>query len=89
MQTSTKLLVFAFSAALTLGSLGLARADQPVTDWMPAQQVIETALKSGYTQVTKIEAEDGHWEEGTKNGQKMEFKADPTTGAIISEKPDR
>jgi hypothetical protein len=56
---------------------------------MPAQQVIETVLKSGYTQVTKIEADDGHWEgEGVKNGQKMEFHADPKTGAIIREKPD-
>ena len=90
MQACTKLLVFAFLAVPTLGSLSLARADQPGSDWMPAQQVIETVVKSGYSQVTKIEADDGHWEgKGTKNGQRMEFKADPKTGAIISEKPDR
>ncbi|NOJ42812.1 PepSY domain-containing protein [Bradyrhizobium sp. WSM 1791] len=45
---------------------------------MPAQQVIEKALKAGYTQVTKLEADDGRWEgEGIKNGQKMDFRADP------------
>jgi hypothetical protein len=88
-KVSGRLVVFALSTTLAVGSLGLARADQPGSDWMPAQQVIETVLKSGYTQVTKIEADDGHWEgEGVKNGQKMEFHADPKTGAIIREKPD-
>ena len=76
-------------AAILAGSLGTAMADQPGTDWMPAQQVIEKALKSGYTQVTKLEADDGRWEgEGIKNGQKMDFHADPRTGVINFEKPD-
>jgi Peptidase propeptide and YPEB domain len=53
--------------------------------WMPAQEVIEH--KSGYTQVTQLEADDGRWEgEGIKNGQKMDFHADPKTGVITSEK---
>jgi hypothetical protein len=56
---------------------------------MPAQQVIEQVLKSGYTQVTKLETDGDQWEgEGIKNGQKMEFQADPKTGVIISEKLD-
>ncbi len=39
--------------------------------------------------MTKIEADDGRWEgEGIKNGKKMEFRADPKTGAITHEKPD-
>jgi hypothetical protein len=47
---------------------------------------ISRVLKSGYTQVTKVEAKDGHWEgEGIK---KMDFKADPKTGVITSEKQD-
>jgi hypothetical protein len=79
----------AFAGSLAVGSAGPVKAEQPAADWMPAQQVIETVLKSGYTQVTKIEAEDGHWEgEGIKNGQKMEFHADPKTGAITVEKAD-
>jgi len=32
---------------------------------------------------------DGHWEgEGVKAGKKMQFHADPKTGAITSEKPN-
>ena len=77
------------AAVLATGSLDTAMADQPGADWMPAQQVIEKALKAGYTEVTKLEADDGRWEgEGIKNGQKMEFHADPRTGAINFEKPD-
>jgi hypothetical protein len=79
----------AFALALSVASVNLAKADQPGPDWMPAQQVIEQVLKSGYTQVTKIEADDGRWEgEGIKNGQKMDFYADPKTGVITSEKLD-
>jgi hypothetical protein len=78
-----------FAAVLSVGSLSLARADQPGPDWMPAQQVIEQVLKSGYTQVTQLEADDGRWEgEGIKNGQKMDFHADPKTGVITFEKLD-
>jgi hypothetical protein len=82
-------LVFVFAVALSPVVLDLAKADQPGPDWMPAQQVIEQVLKSGYTQVTKLEADDGRWEgEGIKNGQKMDFHADPKTGVITSEELD-
>jgi hypothetical protein len=84
-----KLASVVFAVALSAGSPNLARADQPGPDWMPAQQVIELVLKSGYTQVTKLEADDGRWEgEGIKNGQKMDFHADPKTGVITSEELD-
>ena len=77
------------AAALLFSALHLARADQPGPDWMPAQQVIEQVLKSGYTQVTKIEADDGRWEgEGIKDGKRMEFHADPKTGVITTENLD-
>ncbi len=84
-----KLTSVAFAVALSAGSLSLARADQPGPDWMPAQQVIEQVLKSGYTHVTELKADDGRWEgEGIKNGQKMDFHADPKTGVITFEKLD-
>ena len=80
---------FVFAVALSPVVLDLAKADQPGPDWMPAQQVIEQVLKSGYTQVTKLEADDGRWEgEGIRNGQKMDFHADPKTGVITSEELD-
>ena len=82
-------LVFVFAVALSLLVLNLAKADQSGPDWMLAQQVIEQILKSGYTQVTELEADDGRWEgEGIKNGQKMDFHADPKTGVITFEKLD-
>jgi hypothetical protein len=85
-----KLLSAVFALALSAGLISLARADQPGPDWMPAQQVIEKVLQSGYTQVTQLEADDGRWEgEGIKNGQKMDFHADPKTGVITFEKLDR
>ena len=78
-----------FAVALSAGSLDLARADQPGPDWMPAEQVKQKVLQSGYSQVTKLEADDGRWEgEGVKNGQKMDFHADPKTGVITSEELD-
>jgi hypothetical protein len=84
-----KLAPVAFALALSMGSLNPARADRPGPDWMPAQQVIEQILKAGYTQVTKIEADDGRWEgEGIKNGKRMDFHADPKTGVITFEKLD-
>ncbi|MBR0741767.1 PepSY domain-containing protein [Bradyrhizobium liaoningense] len=82
-----KLAMLMVAGFLALGST--ARADQPGPDWMPMEQVKAKALESGYTQVTKLEADDGRWEgEGIKNGQKMEFHADPKTGVITREKPD-
>ena len=46
-------------------------------------------MESGYGSVTKIEADDGHWEgEGMKNGQKYEFHVDPHSGAITKDEPD-
>ncbi len=72
-----------------LTTVTFARADKPGPDWMPAEKVIEKVLQAGYSQVTKIEADDGRWEgEGIKNGKKMEFHADPKTGAVTHERPD-
>lgn len=76
--------------ALALGASApvTAMADQPGPDWMPVEQVKAKLLSSGYTSITKIEANDGHWDgEGIKNGQKMKFELDPKTGEILGEAP--
>ena len=81
--------IAAIAFAVTLAWLSAAKADVPGPDWMPMEQVKAKVIESGYTQVTKLKADDGRWEgEGIKNGQKMEFRADPKTGEIISEKVD-
>jgi hypothetical protein len=77
--------------ALALGCAGpaLAKKDVPGPDWMPVEQVKQKLMEAGYTSVTRVKADDGHWEgEGLKNGVKMEFHVDPKTGAITKEKPD-
>lgn len=81
--------VTALAAFVSITALQPACADQPGADWMPMEQVKQKVLASGYTQVTKIKADDGRWEgEGIKNGQKMDFHADPRTGQITHEKRD-
>jgi hypothetical protein len=40
----------------------MAHADQPGPDWMPMEQVEAKVLQSGYSQVSKLEADDGRWE---------------------------
>lgn len=75
------------AGGLLLGTA--AYADQPGADWMPADQVKQKLMAGGYSSITEFEADDGHWEgEGVKNGKKMQFHADPKTGAIMSEKPN-
>lgn len=82
--------IMAFAFALTLaGGSTIALADTPGPDWMPFEQVVQKLKEAGYSQISELKADDGRWEgEGMKNGKKMEFHADPRTGAITSEKPD-
>ena len=82
----------ALALALALGTTlsSAALADQPGADWMPAEQVKKKLMSSGYTSITKIEADDGHWDgEGVKDGQKMKFEVDPKTGDILGEMPNQ
>lgn len=70
------------------GPMG-AMADQPGPDWMPMEQVKAKLMASGYSSITKIEVDDGHWDgEGIKNGMKMKFELDPKTGDILGEAPE-
>ena len=74
--------------ALTTGNAAFAH-DQPGAGWISKDAAILKVKAQGYDAV-RLEADDGRWEgEGIKNGQKMEFKADPKTGVIISEKQEK
>lgn len=88
MKTMTSM----FAGLALIGALSApAWADQPGADWKVTQeQASETLKAAGYTQITKIEADDGHWEgEGTKaDGMKYEFKVDPHTGKIVKDEMD-
>lgn len=83
---SFRLTLIASAAALTAMG-GVALADVPGADWMTADQLTQKLQEQGYSNVTGIEADDGHWEgKGVKNGRIMEFKANPKTGAVMTEK---
>lgn len=59
-----------------------AFADVPGKDWISAQRVTALLAKRG-AKVTKIEADDGHWEgEALRRGVRYEFHADPRTGRL-------
>lgn len=73
-------------AVIVSGIAGYASADQPGSDWMSKQQVTEKLTAAGYSNITGLEADDGHWEgKGTKNGAIMEFHVDPHSGALTKE----
>lgn len=78
-------------AALVLSTFSsLAIADTPGKDWMSAEQAKAKLTAAGYTNVTKIEADDGHYEgEGVKGGAVREFHVDPHTGAITKDELKR
>ncbi|WP_375409658.1 PepSY domain-containing protein [uncultured Methylobacterium sp.] len=79
----------ALALTMQLVALGAVLADQPSADWMPAEKVKQKMMSSGYTSITKLVADDGHWDgEGVKNGQKMKFEVDPKSGDILGEMPD-
>lgn len=89
MKTITRLFT-GLALATALGSTA-AWADQPGADWKVSKDQAEATLKgAGYTQITKIEADDGHWQgEGIKaDGKQYEFKVDPRDGKVVKDELD-
>ncbi|HVV41265.1 MAG TPA: PepSY domain-containing protein [Nitrobacter sp.] len=79
----------AMAVAIFIAAAAVARADQPGSDWMSKEQVMEKLTAAGYSNITGLEADDGHWEgKGTKNGKIMEFHVDPHSGALTKEEVD-
>jgi hypothetical protein len=82
----------AILATVLLAAAIPARADTdtPGADWMPQDQVTKKLEAAGYTNITGLQADDGHWEgKGVKNGQITEFHVDPHSGAISNEEVDK
>ncbi len=64
-----------------------AYADQPGRGWISQAKLGSALAEQGY-RMTKVEADDGHWEgEMTKRGALYEFHADPRSGKLTSVKP--
>lgn len=79
------------AALLLMGASSVpALADKPGADWISVEQAKAKLVVAGYSNVTKIEADDGHWEgKGVKNSQVHEFHVDPHTGAVTKDEVDR
>ena len=76
----------ALAAVLTAAP---ALADQPGRGWISMDRVTHMLAKRGYT-VTKIEADDGHWEgEAVRQGRSYDFHVDPHSGRITKMERDR
>ena len=86
-----KVKLVAATLVLWAGSMGAVfAADQPGADWITIDKVRQILTDAGYTQITELEADDGHWEgEGMKNGKMMDFHIDPRTGKFTKEELDR
>ena len=80
-----KLLILAVATA-GLGAPALA--DMPGKNWISSAKVKAMLSKRGY-RVTKLEADDGHWEgEARKANANYEFHVDPRSGAITKMERD-
>ncbi|TCU53832.1 YpeB-like protein with putative protease inhibitory function [Novosphingobium sp. PhB57] len=65
-----------------------ALADMPGKGWISSEKVKSMLLERGY-RVTKLEADDGHWEgEATKANVNYDFHVDPRSGAITKMERD-
>jgi hypothetical protein len=71
------------------GASSSVHADQPGADWMKSDQVIEKLAALGYTNFSKVEADDGHWElEADLKGVRYDLRVDPKSGEVIKSEPD-
>jgi Peptidase propeptide and YPEB domain len=79
-----KQVILAFGFSLVV--MASAFADQPGSDWISKEALKRQMAEAGYTAIV-VEADDGHWEgEALKDGQIVEFHADPRTGIITKSK---
>ena len=76
------------ASALVVGMSGMAYADMPGADWMNKDQITNKLTDMGYTNIRKLEADDGHWEgDATKGSTEYEIHVDPHTGELTKNEP--
>ena len=88
-DVTRKRYVIALAAIAGLGVSAPVFADRPGDDWISISKALSIVEQHGYSQVSEIEADDGHWEgEGMKNGKPHEFHVDPHSGKITKDRVD-
>ncbi|WP_416356544.1 PepSY domain-containing protein [Aureimonas phyllosphaerae] len=74
---------------IAASTTGMALADTPGADWIGRDRVASILSQQGY-QMTKVEADDGHWEgEATRDGVTYEFHVDPRSGQVTKMERDK
>lgn len=82
-----KMHIVAAAVALAL-TAAPAMADQPGRNWISPAALAKVLEHQGY-RMTKVEADDGHWEgEMTKAGKVYDFHADPLSGRLLKVERD-
>lgn len=77
-----------FGVALLALLAGAAVAEQPGPGWLSMDVVIKILNNEGYSVVTELEADDGHWEaDASKDGKVYKIHIEPKTGKLIKVEP--
>ncbi len=85
----SKPILIAAAFAMTTMASAHAFANEPGPGWISSARVTTMLAKRGYN-VTKIEADDGHWEgEAARRGAQYEFHVDPHNGKVTKLERDR
>ncbi|HML27581.1 MAG TPA: PepSY domain-containing protein [Hyphomicrobium sp.] len=88
-MNSRKVVALALALGVAGSAVAFADNDVPGADWMPKEQVTQKLEAVGYSNITGLHADDGHWEgKGVRNGTITEFHVDPHTGALLKEEVD-
>ncbi|MGR6034274.1 MAG: PepSY domain-containing protein [Candidatus Nitrosoglobus sp.] len=85
-----KLTVVASIISALAVSSAIALADEkPPQNIKPLSEIVTSLEQQGFKQITEIEFEKGKWEvEVYQDNQKRELEVDPSSGKILSNKPD-
>lgn len=82
-----KMSIIAAAAALAVTATP-AMADQAARNWISPAALAKVLEHQGY-RMTKVEADDGHWEgEMTRAGKVYDFHADPRSGRLLKVERD-
>jgi len=81
-------LISIVSVLATLPAIVLA-GDKPPKDIKPLSEIVTSLEQQGFKQISEIEFDNDKWEvEVYKDNQKRELEVDPSSGKILSNKPD-
>lgn len=80
--------ILLLSLALTQPLIAAA-GEKPPMDAKPLSMITQLLEQQGYSPIVEISFDDGRWEvEAYKDGVKRELKVDPSSGDVLSDRPD-